>query len=64
MFGNAERFDHATTVVRYYNPAHRAAAEAMASALGVGGPELQEDQTDTVDVTVIVGRDFTARGGS
>ena len=31
---------------------------AMASALGVGAPELQESQTDTVDVTVIVGRDF------
>jgi len=64
IFGNAERFDHDTTVVRYYNPAHRAGAEALATALGVGPPELQEDQTDTVDVTVIVGRDFTAGGGS
>lgn len=64
IFGNAERFDHDTTVVRYYNPAHRAAAESMATALGVGTPELQEDQTDTVDVTVIVGRDFTAGSGS
>ena len=25
--------------MRYYNPAHRAAAEAMAAALGVGGPD-------------------------
>ena len=64
IFGNAERFDHDTTVVRYYNAAHRAGAEALATALGVGPPELQEDQTDTVDVTVIVGRDFTAGGGS
>jgi hypothetical protein len=60
IFGNAESFDHATTVVRYYDPAHRAGAEALATALGVGAPELQESQTDTVDVTVIVGRDFDA----
>jgi len=62
IFGNAESFDHATTVVRYYNPAQRAGAEAMVAALGVGAPELQESQTDTVDVTVIVGRDFEAGG--
>jgi hypothetical protein len=62
IFGTAEQLDHATTVVRYYNPARRAGAEALAAALGSAGPELQETQTDTVDVTVIVGRDFEGAG--
>jgi hypothetical protein len=64
VFGNADRFDYATTEVRYYIPARREAAAAMAAAVGAGEPVLQEDQTDTVDVTVIVGRDFAVEAGA
>ena len=64
LFGNADRFDYEATEVRYYNPARQPQAAALAEALGAGEPILQEDQTDTVDVTVIVGRDFGAGGGS
>jgi hypothetical protein len=64
LFGNADHFDYETTEVRYYNPARQADAAALAEALGAGEPVLQEDQTDTVDVTVIVGRDLGSGGGS
>jgi hypothetical protein len=58
VFGNADRFTYDKTEVRYYNPARQNGARAMATAMGAGEPILQENQTDTVDVTVIVGRDF------
>lgn len=62
VFGNADRFTYDKTEVRYYNSARQNGARAMATAMGAGEPILQENQTDTVDVTVIVGRDFAPVG--
>jgi hypothetical protein len=62
VFGNADRFTYDKTEVRYYNSARQNGARAMAKAMGAGEPILQENQTDTVDVTVIVGRDFAPVG--
>jgi len=60
LSGNADRFDYATTQIVYYDDAHRADAAAVRKALGVG--ELVKSLTglDVVDVTVVVGTDFTS----
>jgi hypothetical protein len=60
LSGNADRFDYATTQIVYYDDTHRADAAAVRKALGVG--ELVKSLTglDVVDVTVVVGTDFTS----
>ena len=58
IIGNAERFDHEEVVVRYYDPAEEAQAQALLDALGGGRLLLREGVTDTVDVTVIVGSNY------
>lgn len=67
IVGNADRFNHEEVVVRYYDPAEEAQAQALLDALGGGRLILREGVTDTVDVTVIVGSTFdpeTAPGAS
>jgi hypothetical protein len=58
IVGNADRFDHETTVVRYGDPGQEAAAERLSEALGVGEVELDRRSNDAVDVTVVLGRDY------
>lgn len=58
IVGNAESFDHDTTVLQYYDRAERDQAQRLLDALGGGRLVLREGVTDNVDVTVIVGRDF------
>jgi hypothetical protein len=46
------------TQVIYYDPDERAMAEKVRAALGVGVLVRNRTQTDVVDVTVVVGKDF------
>jgi hypothetical protein len=58
VFGNADRFDLATTEVEYYVESERVDAEAMAAALGVASARFNPVGDATVDVGVIVGADL------
>jgi hypothetical protein len=58
VYGNADRFDHESSSVEYYDAAQQANAEAMLAALGVGSVAFRETADASVDVTVIVGRDY------
>lgn len=58
IIGNAGNFNHEETTIRYYDRQEREAAQQLLDALGGGRLILQEDVTDTVDVTVIVGSAF------
>lgn len=60
LTGNAGRLDHATTQIIYYDTADRPMAQRIRDALGVGTLIRNRNQTDVVDVTIIVGRDFEA----
>ncbi len=63
IVGNADRFDHETTVVRYDDVAQEAAARRLSGALGVGEVELDRRPNDAVDVTVVLGRDYVEAAG-
>lgn len=56
--GNANPLGQRETQIIYYDPAKRPAAEKVRQALGVGLLVHNRNQTDVVDVTVIVGKDF------
>jgi hypothetical protein len=58
VYGNADRFDYAESVVEYFDVAQLANAQAMVTALGVGSVAFRERADASVDVTVIVGRDY------
>jgi hypothetical protein len=58
LTGNADPLGQRATQVVYYDPDERAMAERVRSALGVGVLVRNRTQTDVVDVTVIVGKDF------
>ena len=58
VFGNADRFDHATTRVEYYDPAQQANAEVLAAVLGLASATYSQTGETAVDVSVIVGRDL------
>jgi hypothetical protein len=60
LTGNAERSDYDTTEIIYHDPADRPAAQRVRDALGVGTLIHNRNQTDVVDVTIIVGRDYEA----
>jgi hypothetical protein len=57
-YGNAASFDHATTRVLARTDGGPA-ARAVAGRLGVTGVEVEPDSTLFVDVTVILGADWT-----
>lgn len=59
LMGNAESFDEQTTRVEYVVPEARAAAEAIAAALGTTATRSPEEVAN-VDVDVVVGRDRSA----
>ena len=58
LVGNADRFDYDETQIVYYDPAQRAAAEAVREALGAGQVVFSRQGLDVVDVTVVVGTDL------
>ena len=57
LFGNAESFEQATSVVRYFTPEAEPAAARIAAELGVSA-NLTESSTANVDVEVVVGKDL------
>jgi hypothetical protein len=58
LTGNANPLGQQVTQVIYYDPDERAMAEKVRAALGVGVLVRNRTQTDVVDVTVVVGKDF------
>lgn len=64
LTGNADRFDHPTTRIVVYedSPEQLEVARDIRDRLGVGEVELSGSPQSVVDVTVVVGRDFPARG--
>ncbi|MGH9177525.1 MAG: LCP family protein, partial [Acidimicrobiales bacterium] len=59
LTGNAATFDHQATEVVFYDRDEQAAAERVRTALGVGELVFSRRPLDVVDVTIIVGRDFS-----
>lgn len=62
LTGNADNFDHAETKVVIYDdsPEQLAIAAEIVELLGVGTVELSLTPQSVVDVTIVVGQDFTA----
>lgn len=60
VVGNADRFDHDVTQVVFYDKGERRRAEAVRDALGVGEVVFSRNRLDVVDITVVVGSDFTS----
>lgn len=59
VMGNGPDFDQATSTVIYRDPENEDYAELLAASLGATGPvELDETAPETIDVTVIFGRDI------
>jgi hypothetical protein len=58
VVGNADRFDYDETQVRYHTPVARSAAEDLVAALGSGRAVDDPRQTDTFDVTIVLGNDL------
>jgi hypothetical protein len=58
VLGNASSFRVATTRVEYNAPGQKSVAQEMAKRLGVG-EATAGSESDAVDVTVIIGADFT-----
>jgi LytR cell envelope-related transcriptional attenuator len=59
IIGNADRFGVPATKIEYHDPSQQAAAEKIAAALGNRQAVSSSDQTDTFDVTVTLGSDYT-----
>lgn len=59
LTGNAATFDREKTEVVFYDRDQRPAAERVRSALGVGELVFSRRPLDVVDVTIIVGKDFS-----
>ena len=57
---NADTFDHPTTVITANGAEHEAAALRAQEALGVGTVEVSDVGSGFADVTIVVGKDFTA----
>jgi hypothetical protein len=63
VIGNATDFGVSTTEITYYDPALADEAERLRDALGVGSVE-QSDQKSAIDITVVLGTDAMALGGT
>ncbi len=61
VFGNADNFAYAISVVEYFDQAQSENAQAMAAALGLTSATFNSSGDTSVDVSIIVGRDL---GGS
>ena len=65
ILGNADRFDYDTTQIIYNGDQFAAGAQKIRDALGLGEVSKSPTPNDIEDVTVILGRDATAKfGGS
>ncbi|MEY2403043.1 MAG: hypothetical protein QOD38_594 [Acidimicrobiaceae bacterium] len=58
IVGNADRFDHATTEIVYYDDAFASAAAELQQLFGVGQATKSTTPADSEDVTVIIGKDL------
>jgi hypothetical protein len=58
VVGNADAFDYQETEIRYHNPLAKAAARTFQDALGAGRLVDDPRQTDTFDVTIVLGTDI------
>jgi hypothetical protein len=61
LTGNANPLGQRQTQVIYYDANKRSMAEKVRAALGVGVLVRNRNETDVVDVTVIVGKDFPTK---
>ena len=59
LTGNAGSFDHDRTEVVFYDRAKQSMADQVRDALGVGTIVFSRRPLSVVDVTIIVGKDFT-----
>nr|MDQ3756293.1 LytR C-terminal domain-containing protein [Actinomycetota bacterium] len=59
LTGNAARFDYTETQVVFYDRDQQGEAERVRAALGMGKLVLSRNPLDVVDVTIIVGKDFS-----
>jgi hypothetical protein len=57
---NAETFDHQTTEIAAVEADHQADAERAREALGVGTVSVSQVPSNLADITIVVGKDFTA----
>lgn len=62
LTGNAARFDYDTTQIVFYDEKQEAVARQAQEALGVGRLVLSRRPLGVVDVTIIIGADFTGGG--
>lgn len=62
LTGNAARFDYDTTQIVFYDEKQEAIARQAQEALGVGRLVLSRRPLGVVDVTIIIGADFTGAG--
>jgi hypothetical protein len=58
VVGNAARFDHTDTEVRYHVPEAERGAEELGEALGAARVVEDPRQTDAFDVTIVLGTDL------
>jgi hypothetical protein len=63
IVGNADRFDHATTEIVYYDDAFASAAAELQQLFGVGQATKSTTPADSEDVTVIIGKDLVDKRG-
>lgn len=59
LTGNASSFDFPQTKIVFYDKAKQVMAERVRKQLGVGTLVFSRNPIDVVDVTVVVGKDFT-----
>ena len=59
LTGNAASFSYAGTQVVFYDRAKQALAEQVQKQLGIGQLVFSRNPIDVVDVTIVVGKDFT-----
>ena len=62
LTGNAPRFNYDTTQIVFYDEEHEQIARQAQEALGVGRLVLSRRPLGVVDVTIIIGSDFTGGG--
>lgn len=65
LSGNAQRLDHARTLIVTYDssPAGQAVAERARRLLGVGEVQVSVQQQGIVDLTIVVGKDWLGTTG-
>jgi hypothetical protein len=59
LVDNADRFDYEVTQIVYYDRAERDRAVQIRDLLGVGELVLSRNRLDVVDVTVVIGMDYS-----